>query len=64
MRRILGAEYPPRGCFAREAILLWRTRTVTPNCNQPQINNIQNLKRDEVFSVSVVQTPKMKSVLT
>ena len=35
MRRILGTESPPRSCFAHTAILLWRTRTVTPNCIQP-----------------------------
>ena len=50
MRRILAAESPPRGCFAHTAILLWHTRTVTPNRIQPPIKNVQNLKRDHVIS--------------
>ena len=50
MRRILAAESPPRGYFAHTAILLWHTRTVTPNLIQPPIKNVQNLKRDHVIS--------------
>ena len=45
-----GSRVSPRDCFAHTAILLWHTRTVTPNRIQPPIKNVQNLKRDHVIS--------------
>ena len=45
-----GSRVSPRGCLAHTAILLWHTRTVTPNRIQPPIKNVQNLKRDHVIS--------------
>ena len=58
MRRFLGAESPPRGYFAHAAILLWCT--VTLNCTQPPIKNVQNLKRDGVISLRCLAEASFK----
>ena len=55
----MGAESPPRGCFAHTAILSWRTRMVTPNTDKERLESQKGWSDfSSVFSLSVVQTPE------
>ena len=66
MQRILGAESPPRGCFAHKALLLWRTVRVqlhrTLINRQKERSESQKERCD--FSLVSFKLSKMKSVLT